>query len=220
VRLLVNLQRKEIMSQLIYTLIPKIMQEIGYISKDRRNNQGQGYDFRGIDDCLNALSAPLAKNGVFFAPEVLSDQREERQSKSGGNLIYTILRVKFRFYAGDGSHIEVTTVGEAMDSGDKSANKAMSAALKYALFHVFCIPTEDGSDTENESHEVEAKAQSTSPRKQMGVKQNNTPIVTGAASQDQSAKGIPECHGKKMMISKYNEDELYCLTCKTKRPRE
>ncbi len=65
--------------------------------------------------------------------------------------------VQFTFYAPDGSSVEVVTVGEAMDAGDKSSNKAMSAALKYALLQVFCIPTEEPIDTENETHEVAAK---------------------------------------------------------------
>lgn len=43
-------------------------------------------------------------------------------------------------------------IGEAMDSGDKSCNKAMSAAQKYAFLQIFCIPTEEPKDTENETH--------------------------------------------------------------------
>ena len=50
------------------------------------------------------------------------------------------------------------TIGEAMDSGDKSANKAMSAAMKYALIEVFAIPTIGDNDTENHTHEVAPQA--------------------------------------------------------------
>jgi len=84
-------------------------------------------------------------------PSVIGETREERQSKNGGAMLYTILRVQFEFIADDGSTFKAITVGEAMDSGDKSANKAMSAALKYALLQVFCIPTEEDNDTENHS---------------------------------------------------------------------
>ena len=44
-----------------------------------------------------------------------------------------------------------------MDSGDKSSNKAMSAAQKYAFLQVFCIPTEEPKDTENDTHDVKHK---------------------------------------------------------------
>ncbi len=138
----------------IYALIPKIMKAVGYITKDRTNTQGSGYKFRGIDDVYNAMQGPLAEHGVFCAPKVLKSEREERLSKAGGNLIYTILTVEFKFYAEDGSCFEVVTIGEAMDSGDKSANKAMSAALKYAMLQLFCIPTEEDNDTENNTHET------------------------------------------------------------------
>src|SRR5581483_10530973 len=89
---------------------------------------------------------------------VLDKTREERTSKSGGSLLYTILTVKYTFFTEDGSSFDVTTVGEAMDSGDKSSNKAMSAALKYALFQVFCIPTDEDNDTENQTHQLAGKA--------------------------------------------------------------
>jgi hypothetical protein len=62
--------------------------------------------------------------------------------------------MRFQFFADDGSSVSVTTIGEGMDSGDKSSNKAMSAALKYALVQMFCIPTADDKDSENDSHEV------------------------------------------------------------------
>jgi hypothetical protein len=68
----------------------------------------------------------------------------------------TLLPLSIAFVADDGSSVECVTVGEAMDSGDKSSNKAMSAAMKYALLEVFCVPTEDDNDTENHSHEPKA----------------------------------------------------------------
>jgi hypothetical protein len=44
--------------------------------------------------------------------------------------------------------------GEAMDSGDKATNKAMSAAYKYACFQAFSIPTESRDDEDHQTHEV------------------------------------------------------------------
>lgn len=137
----------------IFTQISKVMGEIGSIGKDRKNTM-QGYSFRGIDDAYNAIQPALIKHNVFCVPIVLSREREERQTKNGGTLLYTILNVKFIFYAEDGSNVECETVGEAMDSGDKSCNKAMSAAQKYAFFQTFCIPTEEVKDAEAETHEV------------------------------------------------------------------
>jgi hypothetical protein len=96
----------------------------------------------------------MAKHGVFCAPEVIEEHCTERTTSKGTAMVHIRLRVKHTFYAPDGSSVVATTVGEAMDSGDKSCNKAMSAAMKYAYIELFCIPTVDDKDTENESPEV------------------------------------------------------------------
>ena len=164
----------------IFNAIPKIMAEVGAIEKTRTNTQGSGYKFRGIDDVYAALHPVLVKNNVFFVPSVLESIREERISKAGGNLIYTILKVKYTFYAEDGSSFECITAGEAMDSGDKSCNKAMSAALKYALFQVFCIPTEEEKDTEYNTPEVLPKAVAkTTPKTLTNAPQATKPVNAG-----------------------------------------
>ncbi len=138
---------------LIFERISAVMADVDPISKARKNEQ-QGYKFRGIDDMYNELNQHLAKHKVFFASTVLDIKREERATAKGGVLFYTVLTVRWKVYTEDGSFVEVDTVGEAMDSGDKSANKAMSAAYKYALMQLFCIPTEDEKDTEVQTHEV------------------------------------------------------------------
>ena len=135
------------------------------ISKSRINQQGAGYKFRGIDDVYNAVSPLLAKHGLCVLPRVISRAMVERLSKQGGALFYTTVEVEFDFVsAKDGSKHLVRTVGEAMDSGDKSTNKAMSAAYKYALLMAFGIPTEGDNDTENSTHEVAAKPAEQDPR--------------------------------------------------------
>jgi hypothetical protein len=140
----------------IYQSINAIMKHVPSIGKDRKNQQ-QGYNFRGIDDMYNALNPLLAEHGVFATSEVLNTEREERQTKSGGTLFYSILTVKFTFFATDGSSVTSTMIGEGMDSADKASNKAMSTAYKYALMQLFCIPTEDVKDAEYQTHEVAPK---------------------------------------------------------------
>lgn len=127
---------------LIYEAMSNAMKEIGAIDKSKFNQQ-QKFNYRGIDDVMNALYPVLAKNKLFLAPEVLEHNREERQTKSGGNLIYSILKIKYTLYAIDGSSVSAVVIGEGMDSADKSSNKAMSVAMKYAIFQMFCIPTEE-----------------------------------------------------------------------------
>lgn len=129
----------------IYQTINKIMEEVPAIGKTKQNTK-QNYKFRGIDDVMNKLQPIFAKYKLFIVPELIEQTREERRSSSGGSLLFSICKMKYIFYAEDGTHVDAIVVGEGMDSGDKASNKAMAVALKYALFQVFCIPTEEMKD--------------------------------------------------------------------------
>lgn len=140
------------MGEKIFPALCSVMKEIGAIGKDSRNKQ-QGYQYRGVDAVYNALQPALINNHIIVIPEVLEQTRQERCTGKGSNLIYSILKVKFYFYADDGSCVSATVIGEGMDSGDKASNKAMSVAFKYACFQVFCIPTEEMKDPDEETPE-------------------------------------------------------------------
>jgi hypothetical protein len=144
----------------VYQAINKVQAELSKagIGKNHRNTQGAGYNFRGIDDVYNALAPMLAANGLCILPRMLTRQCEERQSKSGGALFYVTVEAEFDLVcAEDGSKHTVKTFGEAMDSGDKATNKAMSAAYKYAAFQTFSIPTAGDNDADAQTHEVAAR---------------------------------------------------------------
>lgn len=134
------------------------MSKVG-ISKDRTASTGKSgsYKFRGIDDVYNALGSELAKAKICILPQVQSRDVVERKSASGNALFYVTLMVQFVVRSAvDDSWCQIVTMGEAMDSGDKATNKAMSAAYKYAALMAFCIPTEGDNDSENQTHEVRA----------------------------------------------------------------
>lgn len=142
----------------VYQCIAAVSAEIAKsgISKDRNNAQ-QGYKFRGIDDVYNALAPMLAAHGLVVIPRILSRSVVERITQKGGVLFYVTVEAEFDFVsASDQSKVTARTYGEAMDSGDKATNKAMSAAYKYAAFQTFCIPTEGDNDADKTTHDVAA----------------------------------------------------------------
>jgi hypothetical protein len=143
---------------MIFKKMIEIMNDIEAIGKNKTNTQ-QGYKFRGIDDMYNAIHPLFKKHGVFVLSEVLAEKRDERATKSGGVLFAVVLDVRFSFVAEDGSQVQSTVKGEAMDSGDKATNKALSTALKYALMQTFLIPTEELKElnTENDTPEPVTK---------------------------------------------------------------
>lgn len=147
----------------IYEAINAVMADVGAIGKTSKNTT-QGFMFRGIDAVMNAINPALIKHKVFVVPEILEQTREERTNAKGTTLIYSIVKVKYKFYATDGSHVDAVVIGEGMDTGDKATNKAMSIAFKYACFQVFCIPTEEMVDPDSESHEVKPKDGKKAPK--------------------------------------------------------
>lgn len=137
----------------IYSLISSVMADIKPIGKDQ-TNQHQKYKFRGIDDMYNSIYPALIKHGVFCCPQVQKSETFEIDCGEGKVAFRVLLTIAHRFYAEDGSFIEVITPGEGIDRSDKASNKAMSAAMKYAFIELFSIPTEDIEDSDRESPEA------------------------------------------------------------------
>ena len=160
-------------NEMIYGLIAQAMRKVGAIGKDSVNAQ-QKYKFRGIDAVYNALNPVMSELGLFVCPEILDHRREERETENTYDnktkktiLKYSILTIKYTMYAPDGSNVSCVVVGEGMDSGDKASNKAMSVALKYAMFQLLMIPTEEMVDPDGETHVVTSSARVPAAPKQV-----------------------------------------------------
>lgn len=187
----------------IYETIAAVMNDCGAVGKGKFNPQ-QGYKYRGIDDVMNALNPAFSKHHLFCVPEVLEQTREERTTSKGNALIYSIVRVQYTFYADDGSFVVATVLGEGMDSGDKATNKAMSAAFKYACFQVFCIPTEEMRDTEENSHEVRMKGKDAAKPQDSYI----TPEQKMTITQELNRTGV----SRKSLLTSYKAESLDALT--------
>lgn len=151
---------------LINLLLPRITRDIGSIKKGRQATGGIRFNFRGIDDALNAISPILTAYGcrceVYCANQSL--ERYEKPPKGdgpGGFEYHATLEMTVRFIAPDGSSSTNTTIGEGSDmtGSDKATNKAMSAAMKYAMFFGLLVPVhadaiEDPDAEGNESEMV------------------------------------------------------------------
>ncbi|WP_431959425.1 ERF family protein [Actinacidiphila sp. bgisy160] len=131
-----------------------VMCDIGAVGKNRENRQ-QNFKFRGIDDLVNAVAGPMRAHSVLMFPEVVEHGYEIRSGKNGHYTVATV-KVKYTFVGPDGGERSATIVGEAADQYDKATNKAMSAALKYALLQVFMIPTDWMDDSDKHSPQAVA----------------------------------------------------------------
>lgn len=128
----------------IYGQIAKIMNEVGPIAKDQKNQQ-QHFNYRGIDKVYNAVHPLFAKYSVFSTSTILEADHHvtKRASRSGEqNVVHAILKMRFTFWTEDGSSVATEVIGEGIDyGGDKASNKAMSIADKYAILQLLKIPT-------------------------------------------------------------------------------
>jgi len=112
------------------------------------------YQFRGIDAVLNTLAPILSAHEVILIPSVDESEIRTVQSGAGKPMNHCKVKMTFTFYDAEGDSVSHTFHGEAMDRGDKSLNKACTAAYKYFLFEAFTIPVEGTPDADSESHEL------------------------------------------------------------------
>lgn len=105
-------------------------------------NQKQGYKYQAADDICAVIQPILAKLGIFHSSKVLErDYDGSNTTKDGIKMHRTILTVEHTYYASDGSSVTQVTVGEAMDTSDKSSNKAYTASEKYSHKSLFLLPS-------------------------------------------------------------------------------
>jgi len=122
------------------------------IAKSHKN-ESQGFKFRGIDDVMNRMAQHLVEAGLVIVPNIRSREVYERVNSRGNPLFYVTVQVDFTVWSAvDGSSVVCSVPGEAMDSGDKATNKALSIAYKYMAFQLFAIPIDE--DPDRHTHEV------------------------------------------------------------------
>ena len=90
----------------------------------------------------------LVAQGVVVHPGQVYEMRQDTYTTSKGSVMNrTVVIMSYRFaHAESGTFIDTTVVGEGADVGDKSANKALTGAYKYALRQTLLIETGDDPD--------------------------------------------------------------------------
>lgn len=131
----------------IYPALIEAMQHVGAVAKlgeykESRDGPVQ-YRFRGVDAVVNAAGPAFRKAGVIPVPTILTAERQPGMTKNGGPKMTTVIRVRYTFYATDGSSIALEVEGEANDTSDKGTGKAFSVAYRIALLQLLAIPTDD-----------------------------------------------------------------------------
>lgn len=144
---------------LIAGKIVAILRDASAVAKDQVNKD-QGFNFRGVDAVVNAVSPLLKKHGVVVMPirvDELGGGIERFENANKKIVTDANLAVTYRWIAEDGSYLDTQTVGAGRDFADKAVAKAMSVAFRTLLLQSLALPTDD-RDPDSESIEVEAPA--------------------------------------------------------------
>ena len=140
----------------IHARLNAVMKEVTAVGKNEKNQQ-QNFKFRGIDAVVNAVGPALRQHGVIVTPTVLDYQYgtvEVGQKRTP--MAHVRVTVRYDFFGMDGDSISATSIGEAMDSGDKATAKAMSVAFRIALLQSLTLPT-DEPDPDHDTYERSPK---------------------------------------------------------------
>lgn len=136
----------------IFVALAAAKKAIMAVGKTGRNTQ-QNYNFRGIDDVVNAAAPELDKQGVITAPMLQKiDYTTVEVGQKRTPMAHVRVEVLYRFHGPAGDHLDVIVPGESMDSGDKATAKAMSVAYRIALLQALNLPTSD-PDPDTQSYE-------------------------------------------------------------------
>jgi hypothetical protein len=144
-----------------------VMKEVTVIAKGDRGPKEQGsYKFRSADDVVDTLGPAFRQHGLFLQSEVVTVDNEAYVTtgtdRQGNERVthWCRTRVVMNYQITslvDGSSLHFGASGEGLDQSDKSSNKALTAAMKYALCQAFVIPTGD-PDPDSESPMVDTPA--------------------------------------------------------------
>jgi len=134
-----------------------VMKEVKSIKKN--SNVGTGNNsYKGVQDMdvKKAVGEAMEKNGLCILPisidPKISVERWVEDTNYGPKQkqqVFTEVSAKYLLLHESGESVELSGYGHGIDSQDKSAGKATTYALKYALLYAFMVPTGDIDDTDS-----------------------------------------------------------------------
>jgi hypothetical protein len=130
----------------IYQALNAVMHEVGYVQKKRSG--GVNYSFAGEAALIEAVRPAMVAHGIVVHPHQVVELIQDTYTTSKGSVMNrtTVIMIYNFVHAPTGSQLYVTVTGEGADIGDKSANKALTGAYKYALRQALMIETGDDPD--------------------------------------------------------------------------
>lgn len=165
--------------------IIKVMQAVKGIEKSMTVGSGAN-SYKGVadKDVKLAIGNAMAENGLCIVPianeaRTQIDRWEEtyngvpKQKQS----VFTEVTTKYLLLHESGESLEISGYGQGVDTQDKSAGKASTYALKYALLYTFMVPTGKIEDADNEHSDEKPVPPKVLPQLKPGTEQWNKAVL-------------------------------------------
>lgn len=144
-----------------------VMQSVKGVEKNLTVGSGNN-SYKGVSDkdVKQIIGKAMSENGLTIVPIQIEpkikvdrwtetqfwNQREVEKQKQS---VFTEVKVTYLLMHESGESMEIVGYGHGIDTQDKSAGKATTYALKYALLYTFLVPT-GAIDDADASHSDEA----------------------------------------------------------------
>lgn len=137
--------------------IVNVMKEVKSIEKNLNVGEGRS-SYKGVadKDVKHQIGEAMSRNGLCILPIEIEPKitverwvEETNYGPKTKQSVFTEVKTKYLILHESGESIEIVGYGHGVDSQDKSAGKATTYALKYALLYAFMVPTGtiDDADT-------------------------------------------------------------------------
>ncbi len=158
----------------LVTATIKVMEAVKGIDKSMTIGTGQN-TYKGVPDqeVKKIIGEEMEKNGLAIFPidiqetTQLSEWDEKNQyGDKRKQSIFTKVTTTYLLTHISGEFMTIKGYGHGVDSQDKSAGKATTYALKYALLYMFLIPTgkiDDADVTHSDNIPVPSKKETQKP---------------------------------------------------------
>lgn len=166
-------EKKSLVAKLV-----EVATEVRNIEKSGYND-AQKYDFVSEADVVRKVMPELLKHGVIFYPaERKVVDVQTYQTRSGSASFLTTVESKWVFT--DGSEtLEVMTIGQGADTGDKGAYKGMTGDKKYAILQALGIATGDDPEIERQDERETTPQERRQDRQSSGTRNPNKEASEG-----------------------------------------
>ena len=136
-------------------LISKAMLEaqknMGLVGKTSQN-KFDNYKYANLEDYYKVCRGIFHEHGVFITESVETQHElDGRKTKKGEDQYGAAIRLVLRLTHSSGQWIEISSVGEGQDRGDKGTYKAITGARKYAIAMAANLVTSDDPEKDDPS---------------------------------------------------------------------